>query len=374
MRITLIGPINPYKGGISHFNTLLFKHLKFSKQDVKLVSWKRRFPEFLYPGKSQFEEGKKNLIKKDKRFILDFFNPFTWLKTFLIIKNNKSDLLILHWVTPFLGHVFWFILFLTKKFTDTQTMLVCHNVLPHEKGLFDILSANLVFRNVDYFIVHSKEDQTNLKKIKPDAKAYLAFHPTYEAFKYVGLNKKIKKDLKLNKKTILFFGYVRKYKGLDYLLKAMPDVLRKVDCDLLIVGEFWKGKQACLDLINMLDIKKNVKIVSEYVPDEDVKNYFTSSNLVVLPYLSATQSGIVQLAFGFEKPVITTNVGGLPNAVSDGKTGFIVPPRDSNALTNKIIKFFTENKEKEFVKNIINKKDQFSWDKYVKIIQRTMKT
>ncbi len=369
MKIILIGPIAPYKGGISHYNTLLAKHLS-KTHNVSVISWKRRFPKFLYPGGEQVEKGKEHIIKQDRKFILDFLNPFTWLKSFFKIQRKKPELIVLDWVTPFTAPFHWTMLFLTKHFTKTKSLLICHNVLPHEKRIFDKFLARLVFKNTDYFIVNSKQDMSDLKKLKPNAKAALGFHPTYEEFKHKEIKKDIKKQLALKTKTILFFGFVREYKGLKYLLKAMPIILKKIDLDLLIVGEFWGDKQEYISLIKKLGIEKNVKLVAEYVPDEDVGNYFAASDIAVLPYTSATQSGIVQLSFGFEKPVITTNVGGLPDAVTHNKTGFLVPPQNPEAIADAVIRFYKEKKSKEFISNIKKEKDRFSWERYVGLIEK----
>lgn len=368
MNIILIGPTKPYKGGISHYNTLLFNHLS-KKYEVDLISWKRRFPKFLYPGTDQIEEGKEYLIKKDKKFILDFLNPVTWLKSFIIIKRKKPDLLILHWVTPSLAHIFWTILFLTKYFTKTKILLICHNVLPHERRLIDRILTRHVFNKVDYFIIHSNEDMVSLKKIKNNPKSILGFLPICEPLKEKRLNKNIKKILKLKKNTVLFFGYIREYKGLKYLIRAMPLVLKEIDCDLLVVGEFWEDKRTYINLIKRLNLENNIKIVSEYVPEDEIGNYFLASNIIILPYVTATQSGIVQLAFNYNKPVITTKVGGLPDSVTNNKTGFIVPPKNPKKLANAIIKFYKQRKEKEFIKHIKKEKNKFSWNKYIHLIE-----
>lgn len=369
MKITLLGLVAPYKGGIAHFNTLLLEHLKKTNK-VDLISWKRRFPQLIYPGKDQIEKEKKYLVKKDPHFFLDFLNPFSWLKAFFKIKKTQPELLILDWTTPALAPVFWVILALVKSFTKTKSLLICHNVLPHEKRFVDLFLTRPVFKKADYFLVHSREDLADLKRIKKAPRAVLAFHPTYASFKDKQINLDLKKQLNLKKKVLLFFGFIREYKGLKYLIKAMPLVLKKIDCDLLVVGEFWEDKKVYLDLIKKLGLQKNIKLVSEYVPDEAVANYFSAADLVVLPYLSATQSGIVQLAFGLDLPVITTNVGGLPDTVKHDQTGFLVPPKNPAALAEAVIRFYRLNKKPCFIRNIKKEKARFSWEKYVGLINR----
>mgnify|MGYP005624803831 CR=1 FL=1 len=368
-RFLLLGPIVPYKGGISHFNTLLYKSFK-KDDDAFFISWKKRFPKFLYPGKDQISKKNITSIKKDKRFILNFVNPLTWFYAFFEIKKKKADYLVLHWVTPALAPIFLTILSLTKIFTRTKIILICHNVLPHEKRVIDKLLTKPIFALADFFIIHSRKDEYDLKMLKKNAKFKLSFHPTYESFKEIKDDSRdLNKELNLRKKVILFFGFVRDYKGLKYLIEAMPKIIKKIDCDLLVVGEFWGSKEPYTSLIEKLGITDRVKIVDDYVPDNEVGNYFDLADVIVLPYVSATQSGIIQVAFGFEKPVITTNVGGLPDVVDDGKTGQLVPPKDADSLADAVIDFYTQSKAEFFLENIKKEKDKFSWERYVNLIK-----
>jgi len=371
MKISVIGPTYPYKGGISHYNTLLCKYLA-KKHEVSIISFKRLYPKFLYPGKEQKDkESKKRLGLDNVEYVIDSLNPFTWIKAVFNIKREKPALLIFHWWTPFFAFVFFVISFLIKKLTNAKVLFICHNVMPHEKTLIDRALSKLVFSNVDFFIVHSKEDMANLKSLVPRAVARQTFHPTYEVFKFKEMSKeKVKKELGIaSDKVILFFGYVREYKGLAYLIEAMPRVLEKLDVALLIVGEFWDSKEKYLGKIDELGLKEKVKIIDKYVPNEEIGLYFSAADVVVLPYISATQSGIVQIAYGFNKPVITTNIGGLPDVVRDGETGLIVESKNSNALAETIIAYFEEGKEKEFAKNIMKEREKFSWNKIVRVIQ-----
>lgn len=368
MRIVVIGPIAPYKGGISHINTLLCRSLS-KKYKVDLISWKRRYPALLYPVE-QLDKTSRKKINSDPRFVLDCLNPFTWLKAFFIIKRKKPQLIIFHWVTPLLSPILSTISFLTKHFTKTKILVICNNVLPHEERFFDIFLSKIFFNNVDYFITHSKEDLRNLKSLKKDANVKLGALAEFSIFDKKKYNiREIKKDLKLKEKVILFFGFVRKYKGLDYLIKAMPLILKEIDVDLLIAGEFWGNKEYYTDLIDSLKLKRNIKIIDEYVPDKEVSKYFSLADVVILPCITATQSGIIRIAFDFNKPVITTNVGGLPDVVKNGKTGFVVKPRNFAEIAKAVIRFYKEGKKKEFVKNVIKEKNRFSWENYIKLIE-----
>lgn len=372
MKITLIGPTAPFKGGISHFSTSLALELK-KNNEVQFISWKRRYPSFLYPGKDQ-KDPKAKIKIKDAQFILDTLNPFSWIKASLQIRKQKADLVVFQWVSPFMSPVFSTVSFISKLFTKTQIMAICHAVRPHEQRKIDPFLTKMFFRFVDRFIVHSKQDLNDLNQLKKNPSAKLSFLPIFKNYPPGRFDIKLKEGLQLNDQVILFFGYVREYKGLINLIKAMPSIIREVDCNLLIVGEFWKNKNEYLILIEKLNLMDRIKIVDEYVPDKKIGDYFAISNVVVIPYISATQSGVVQTSFNFNKPVITTNVGGLSEAVKNDKTGLIVPPNDTKALSDAIIKFFKENKAKKFIHNIKKEKDKFSWKKYIQQIENETHT
>ncbi|MBW9223588.1 glycosyltransferase family 4 protein [Methanothermococcus sp. SCGC AD-155-E23] len=374
MKIVVIGPTYPFIGGISHYNTELCKYLS-KKHEVILISYKRRYPSFLYPGREQID---RRSIKKREienvEYILDTINPLTWIKAFMRIREEKPDLVIFHWVTPFMAPMFSTIFFLVKKLTKTKILAICHNVLPHERTVLDVFLAKLVFRNVDYFIVQSKEDLSKLRKIVSKSKIIRYNpHPIYDIFRVQSVSEEdARKILNIpkNAKVLLFFGYVRKYKGLMYLIKAMPKIIEKIpEAYLLIAGEFWDSKEKYINEIKRLKIENNVKVIDRYIPDEEVGVYFSAADVVVLPYISATQSGVVQIAYALNKPVITTNVGGLPDVVENNKTGFILEAKNPEKLAEAVIKYFKEDKKEEFRKNIQEIKWRFSWERLVEVIE-----
>jgi len=378
MKIAVIGPTYPFIGGISHYNTELCKYLS-KKHELILFSYKRRYPSFLYPGRDQIDRKtiKKREIK-NVEFILDTINPITWIKVLLRIREEKPDLLIFHWVTPFMVPMFSTIFFLVKRLIKTKILAICHNVLPHERTVLDVILAKLVFRNVDYFIVQSKEDLSKLKKIVSKSKIVTYNpHPIYDVFRIQNIPQEdAKRMLNIPKsaKVILFFGYIRKYKGLMYLIQAMPKIIERIpEIYLLIVGEFWDNREEYINEIKRLNIENNLRVIDRYIPDEEVGIYFSGADVIVLPYVSATQSGVVQIAYAFNKPVITTNVGGLPDVVEDNKTGFIVESKNPEKLAETVIRYFNENKEKEFKKNIEEIKWKFSWEKLVERIENITK-
>ncbi|MHC4183600.1 MAG: glycosyltransferase, partial [Planctomycetota bacterium] len=302
--------------------------------------------------------------------ILDSLNPLTWWKIFLRIKKINPDLVIFPWWVSFWTPQFWTIATLVKIFSQTKILFICHNVVEHEIKRIDKICTKFVLRKGDYFIVHSGEDLENLKKIIPGANIKQSFHPTYEVFHSGVITKEqAQKELNIDGNILLFFGFVRPYKGLNYLIEAMPMITKHVDVTLLIVGEFWKGEEEYQEQIKKLEVGENIKVINRYVPNEEVGLYFAASDLVVLPYISATGSGIVQAAFGCNKPVITTNVGCLPEVIDDGKTGFVVNSKEPKAIADAVVRFYKEGKEEVFVKNIVKEKEKFSWDRMVEEIE-----
>jgi len=206
----------------------------------------------------------------------------------------------------------------------------------------------------------------------PQAVICCQFHPTYDAFNLgAAFPEECRRSLGVSSTVILFFGFVREYKGLKFLLSAMPEILEKIPVTLLIVGEFWKDKAVYLKMIDDLDVGAHVRIMDAYVPNEEVGLYFQAADLVVQPYVSATGSGVVQLAFGFHKPVVAMAVGSLPEIVEDGKNGFVIPPSDPSAIARAVISFFRENKADKFCENIKNQQYRFSWEYLVDGIEKT---
>jgi glycosyltransferase involved in cell wall biosynthesis len=225
-------------------------------------------------------------------------------------------------------------------------------------------------RNGTLFIVHSAEDEKNLIAILPEAIVEKSLHPTYDIFNMEDFdNRNIRSRCGIEGNVLLFFGFVREYKGLKYLIEALPEILSKVKVTLLIVGEFWEDKDAYVRLINNYGLKDDIIVIDRYVSNEEIGDYFRAADLVVQPYISATGSGVIMSAFAFNKPVVATNVGCLPQVVEDGKTGYLVAPKAPHELAQAIIKFFQENKMGDFSKNIKERKEYFSWERLSDVIE-----
>lgn len=369
MKIIIIGPAYPYRGGIAHYTGLLYKNLLKKDHSVKIFNFKRLYPKFLFPGKTQFETSPE-IEKIESERVIDSINPLNWLIAGFKIVKEKPDLVIFKYWLPFFAPCFGSISAIVKIFSKAKIIFFCHNITPHEKFPLGKLLTKFAFAFSDHFIVQSSVVEEDLLKIKPKAKYKKVFHPIYEIFgKAIDKNEARKiLGIKPDEKLLLFFGYIRAYKGLDILLRAMKFILSEFPVKLLIVGEFYENPQKYFKIVEEDGIADFVIFKSEYVPNEDVKIYFSASDLVVLPYLSATQSGIVQIAYNFSKPVITTNVGGLPEVVQDGITGLIVDPSPEK-LAQAIVKFFNENLGPIFSRNIEEEKEKFSWENLIRTIE-----
>lgn len=367
-KIVLIGPVYPYKGGISHYTGLMYRALA-EEHDVTMVSYKLQYPKLLFK-KEQRDYSNDTFKIEDTNFLINTANPFNWIRSANEIKKLNPDCIIMQWWHPYFSPCYWTMCKLLKKF---KKMFICHNVFPHERFPMDRFLTKRVLSNGDYFIVHSKQDETDLKTINPNAVYMRTVIPTFNAFKINNLSKEDGRQqlsLEQDEKILLFFGFVRKYKGLKYLINALPQIIDALDnIKLLIVGDFDGDKDTYTSLIKEMNIESSIEIHDGYIPDLEVEKFFASSDLVVLPYESATQSGIVQIAYDFEIPVIVTNVGGLPEVVSNNKTGYVVEAENTIELATAIIRFFQDNKAVSFRTAISQESKRYSWKEMVKIIE-----
>lgn len=365
MKIAIIGPVHPYKGGIAHYTDLLCRALREDGNEVQLYSFKFQYPKLLYK-KPQKDMKSSGFGTNDADFCIHTLNPFNWIRVAGRIKKQKPELIILQWWHPYFAPCFWSICKLLRR---EKILFVCHNVFPHERFPLDRLLTKWTLGCGRYFITQSKMDARDLLSVKHDAVYRVTPHPTYGMFCKQGMSmQKAREQLQIDQgqRALLFFGFVRKYKGLQYLLEAMK-LLKERDfkVQLWVVGDFGEDKDEYVEQIRRFEIGDQVQMVEGYVPDDEVEKYFAASDLVVLPYLSATQSGIVQIAFGFEKPVLVTEVGGLPDVVTNGKTGYVVEPRSAEMIAEAIMDYYINNRREAFVSQIEKEKDRFSWKTFV---------
>jgi glycosyltransferase involved in cell wall biosynthesis len=362
-QIAVLGLSHPFRGGIAHYSTLLVRELR-RHHPVRFLTLRRQYPRFLFPGQSQYDDSAA-AIEEENEPVIDPINPLTWLRTAFTLWRGGHDLVIVQWWHPFFGLAFGTIINLLSLVSRARICVLCHNVLPHEGSLLDRWLTGYAFWRATHFLVHSEQDKANLLALAPTAPVTKTRHPTYAVFGANGLCDKAvarrRLGLEVDRAILLFFGLVRPYKGLEYLLQAMPLVLRDVDCVLLVVGEFYEPKARYTHLIDDLRLRERVELVDRYVKNEEVSLYFRSADVVVLPYVDATQSGVVQIAFGLEVPVITTDVGGLPEIVEDGCTGFVVASRSAEQLAEAIVRFYREAREASFRREITRRRGDFDW-------------
>ena len=368
MKITILGTAYPLRGGIAHYNALLASALGAS-HTVDTVTFKRQYPAFLFPGKTQQESG-ETMIAPPAPQLVDSINPLNWVRVGRLIRDQRPDVLVFKYWLPFFGPCFGTIARIVRSNNHTRILCICDNVLPHERRPLDVSFTRYAFAAVDAFIVQSSAVERDLQQLLPRALYRHVPHPVYNIFGAAIDKDKARANLGFkDERIVLFFGYVRRYKGLHVLLQAMPHLLAHFPVRLLVVGEFYDDEQAYREQIQALGLEHAVTIHSDYVPNERVGEYFSAADVVVLPYLSATQSGIAQIAYNFDRPVIASNVGGLAEVVIDGLTGYVVPPEDPEALAQAIAKFYREEREQEFAVQVREEKRKYTWENLVIAIE-----
>ena len=368
VKIVIIGTAYPLRGGIAHYNALLASALS-TRHAVEIVTFKRQYPAFLFPGKTQ-EESSGEIHGTPAPQLIDSINPLNWILVGREIRRRRPDLLIFKYWLPFFGPCFGTIARVATRGTSARVAVICDNVLPHERRPFDALFTHFMFRQADFFIAQSDAVGRELTAFWPDARYRTVPHPVYNMFGSPMEPQQAKVLLGLpNKRILLFFGYVRRYKGLNVLLDALRLVPSDLGIHLLVVGEFYDDEQKYRAQVRDLHLDACVTIHSDYLPNEEVAKYFSAADAVVLPYLSATQSGIAQIAYNFDKPVIATDVGGLAEVVLHDRTGFVVPPGNPTALAGAITAFYRQNRGAAFTLEVKQEKRKYSWENLVGTIE-----
>lgn len=369
--IAVVGLTYPFRGGIAHYSSLFVRELR-RRYDVRFLTLCRQYPKLLFPGVSQYDYSDQTLAE-DGDAIIDSLNPLSWYRAAKVLNRERPKLIVFQWWHPYFSFAFGSIVRLLNKSLQDRVCFLCHNVLPHESNVLQTILTKYAFGKAKYFIVHSSQDRLDLEKLKSDAVVRQGYHPTYSEFGSLSSisRKEARENLGLpqNANVVLFFGLVRKYKGLHHLIDAMKLLPDDLNCRLLIAGEFYDDKEPYLSKIAENDLADTIQVIDEYIPNEQVSMYFRAANVVALPYVSATQSGIVQIAFGLETPVITTNVGGLPEVIDDGKTGYLVDAGKAQQLADAITKFFVSGAEEEFSAAIREQTGRFDWDHEIALVE-----
>ncbi len=368
MKITILGPANPFRGGIAALNERLAKQLILEGHEVNIVSFTVQYPKILFPGKSQFSEQKAFDFPITRE--VNSVNPFNWIKVGQKLKKAKPDLLIVRFWLPFMGMSLGTICRIAKKNHHTKIISVVDNFIPHEKRPGDSFLSKYFAKPIHGFIAMSGSVLNDLNKFDSSKPKKLTPHPIYDHYGKIESRDSALAKLNLpNKdKYILFFGFIRDYKGLDLLLHAFTNsFFRNNNIKLLVAGEFYADENKYLQLIKDLKLEDLVILRTEYIPNDEVQNYFNAADIVAQPYKSATQSGVTQIGYHFNKPMLVTNVGGLSEIIPHMKIGYVVPV-DSDEIAKALIDFYENNREEIFTKNILVEKERFSWDKMTNAI------
>ena len=369
MKVVQVGVSYPYRGGIAHYTACLHQALESCGHRPVLVSFSRLYPGFLFPGRTQYDPGGRSRAEGIR--VLDSMNPATWRRAAERILQEEPDVVVLHSWNPWFAPAFTSVVKRLNR-RRVPVVLVCHNLHPHEGLPGGTLLRRRLLSRVSRFIVHSGWESRRLAELRPDARMVASQHPLYEFFYREAADRESARatlGLPSHGTVILFFGYVRAYKGLDILLRSLPSVLRNHDALLLIAGEFYQPRKEYEELIATLGLQSRVVIHDEYIPDDRVALYFGAADLLVVPYRSATQSGVIPTAYAFGLPAITTSVGGLPEAVLEGETGFVVPPEDPAALADAISRYLQDGCRVPFSRAIQTFRGEFSWKRIVEGIE-----
>ena len=371
MKVLLIGTAYPHRGGIAHFNALLFRTLERRGHQVSMISFTRQYPSLFFPGKTQMDRGEAG-IRVPAQPMLDSVNPLSWFRVAAEARRRRPDVIIFKYWMPFFAPAYATISWLAKRGRRTKVLFVCDNIVPHERRPGDTLLTRLALNQADRFIVMSQSVEEDLLRLKPDARYLRVEHPVYEIFGEPVSQEEARRKLglPLGEPVVLFFGYIRRYKGLHLLLEAFPRVLRKRPAHLLVAGEFYDDPAPYLDLVRKHKLEPYLHLATEFIPNEDVRYYFAAADVVALPYVSATQSGVVQIAYHFDRPVVATPVGGLPEVIEQERTGLVVKDVSPEALAGGLLRFLELKDRVDFAGNIRRYKQRFSWDRMAEAVEQ----
>ena len=364
--IIIIGPAFPLRGGIADSNHALALALQNLGHEVKMLSFSFQYPSLLFPGKTQFDlTGNKPEL--DIYTSINSINPFSWIKTAFWLKNQKPDIVITRYWIPFIGISLGSILKFSGLKKKASLIALCDNVIPHEKRIGDHFLTHYFLNSNNRFLVMSKSVGVDISSFVKDPIVDYHPHPVYDQFGDL-LDKKAalqRLGLDVSKKYILFFGFIRKYKGLDVLLEAMPFVPENVE--LIVAGEFYDDESEYRKQVRDLAMEQRVHFFPDFIPQDQVNLYFSACDIVVQPYRTATQSGVAQIAYHFNKPMLVTRVGGLPEIVPHHKVGYVVDV-NAKAIADAVNDFYQQDREAYFVENVAEEKKKYLWSNMAKLI------
>ena len=368
LRIFIIGPAYPLRGGLATFNQRLAAEFNSQEADCEIVSFSLQYPSFLFPGKTQYstEPAPENLIIHST---INSIHPVNWVKVGRWLRDKKPDIIVVRFWIPFMGPALGTILRQVRKNKHTKIICIADNIIPHEHRPGDRNFTRYFLKSCDAFITMSTKVLNDLRQFEQHKPAQIVQHPLYDNFGEK-INKKEARDhLQLNneEKIILFFGFIRRYKGLDLLLQAMNDIrLKNENVILLIAGEFYEDEKPYLQIIKENALENKIILKNIFIPDGEVKYYLCAADAVIQPYRNATQSGVTPLAYHFEKPMVVTNVGGLASLVPHGKVGLVCEP-NPKSIADAILQFYQLG-EDYFIPHLRIEKQKYSWANLTKAI------
>lgn len=359
MKIAFLSPFYPFRGGIAQFSDSLYLALE-KEHEVKAFTFTRQYPKILFPGTTQYvsDGDVSRNVKAEK--ILDSINPVTYGRTADKIIKYRPDLVLLsYWMPFFVPSMGWVARKLKKK--GIKVISILHNVTPHEKRIGDSALTKFFLNQSSGFVLLNHSSENDLLQLKPGAKYIINTHPLYDHYGEVIPAAEARKELGLpaDKKIILFFGFIRDYKGLDLLIEAMKSLPE--DCLLVIAGEVYGDFEKYQKIIDDNNLQNKIKLYIRYIPEKEIAAFFSASDVCVLPYRSATQSGIAGIAYHFNLPVIVTDTGGLSEMVEDNKTGLIIEKPEPEKISDAIKQYFENNSKQKFLPNIKQYKEKHSW-------------
>lgn len=365
-RIIIIGPAHPLRGGLATYNQLLATKLQEQGNKVKIVTFSLQYPDFLFPGQTQFSTESKP-ADLDIEVSLNSINPLNWLSLGNRLKNEKPDLVILRYWMPFMGPSLGTVSRIIRKNKHTKVVAITDNIIPHEKRFFDTPFTKYFLKSCDGFVTMSEAVLDDLKQFNVSQPSAYNPHPMYESFGPLLAKSEAKQKLGLDENVnyLLFFGFIRKYKGLDILLEAIADKrIQDLGIKLIIAGEYYDKPDDYKALIKKHDLENALIQANDFIPDSEVNLYFSACDMVVQTYKSATQSGVTQVAYYYNKPMLVTNVGGLAELVPHEKVGYVTDV-DVKQISDSIVDFYTNKREAEFTENVITERNRFTWDSMI---------
>jgi glycosyltransferase involved in cell wall biosynthesis len=370
-RVLIIGPGHPLRGGLASFNQRLAREFIDAGHHCEIYSFSLQYPGFLFPGTTQYssEPAPENLVIHSA---INSINPINWIKQGNRLRKLKPDLIVVRYWLPFMGPALGTILRRVKKNKHTRILCIADNIIPHEKRPGDNVFTKYFLKPCDAFITMSRKVMNDLVAFNNRKPALQVPHPLYDNFGDPVSQEEARTKLGISpdQKLLLFFGFIRKYKGLDLLLEAMADPrIREQGIKLMVAGEFYEEEKPYLDQIRQLGIEDILLLHTDFIPDSEVRFYLSAADAVVQPYRNATQSGVTPLAYHFEVPMLVTNVGGLPDLVPHNKVGLIVEP-DPESIAQGILDFFARGRS-AFLPYLREEKQKYSWSRMRESILET---